>query len=230
METVNQIFNGAFAQLGKLWKIFLLLYASIVLFFIVLDMISRSSDKITLSYFTRDITSIAHLPFFAGMVSQLGGLFWASTLAICVFTWFILKREDPAARRFLIQAAILTAILLFDDFFLLHEDIGPDYLGISERIIVLAYGLFAVFFLFSNFREILNSEYLILGLALLLFGLSVFMDGTHLENVEQLKGLFNEQSSTFLEDGFKFVGVITWLVYFSRYGYQKINSMIVAKR
>jgi len=229
METVNQIFNGAFAQLGKLWKILLFLYASIILFFIVLDMISRSSDKITLSYFTRDISSIGHLPFFAGLVSQLGGLFWASTLAICVFTLFILKRQDPAARRFLIQAAILTAILLFDDFFLFHEDIGPDYLGIGERIIVLAYGLFAVFFLFSNFREILSSEYLILGLALVLFGLSVFMDGAHLENVEQLKGLLNEQSSTFLEDGFKFVGVITWLVYFSRYTYQKINSLVVAK-
>ena len=225
METVNQIVSGAFAQLGKLWKILLFVYVSILSFFVVLDMISRASDRITLSYFTRDITSIGHLPFFAGLVSQLGGLFWAATLAVCIFTLSILKKEHPAARRFLFQAAILTAILLFDDFFLFHEDIGPDYLGISERIIVLAYGLFAVFFLLSNFSEILASEYLILGLALVLFGLSIVMDASHLEHVEQLNGVFNEQSSTFLEDGFKFVGVVTWLVYFSRYAYQKVTSI-----
>ncbi len=229
MENVRQIVNGTYTQLGRLWKILLAVYAIVLIFFIILDLISRSSDHITLSYFTRDISAIGNLPFFAGLVSQLGGLFWAATLAICVFTFFVLKRQGQNAvssRRFLIQAAILTGVLLLDDFFLFHEDIGPDYLHISEKLIIPAYGLIALGFLFFNFREILASEYLILGLALGLFGLSVFMDAVHLEKYEQLGRLINEQSSIFLEDGFKFVGVITWLVFFSRYAYQRLSALI----
>lgn len=229
METVNvkQVVNGVFTQLGRLWKVLLFLYGILLLFFVLLDVISRGSSNITLSYFTRDITSIGHLPFFAGLVSQIGGLLWSATLTICLFTWFILRREGQdtrSARRFLLQAAVFTGVLLLDDFFLFHENIGPDYLHISEKVIVLSYGVIALVFLFFNWREILASEYLILGLALGLFGLSIFMDATHLEKVDQLKWLFNEQFSIFLEDGFKFVGVATWLVYFARYGYQRITA------
>lgn len=228
MLKTNQIIRGVFGQLNQLWRLLLFLYASILVFFVILDLISRTSDKITLSYFTRDITAIGHLPFFAGLVSQLGGLLWAATLAICLFTFFILKRggqEAGSARRFLLQAAILTAVLLLDDFFQFHESIGPDYLHVSEKMVVLAYGIYTLFFLFSNFNEILRSEYLILGLALGLFGLSVAMDGLHLEDIDMFSGFMNEQLSIFLEDGLKFVGVATWLVFFARYGYQKITAL-----
>jgi hypothetical protein len=216
-------------QLGKLWKVLLFLYGSLLLFFVILDLISRSSDQITLSYFTRDISAIGNLPFFAGLVSQLGGLLWSAALTICIFAYFVLRAQEQNTRlprRFLLQAALLTGVLLLDDFFLFHEDIGPDYLHISERLIVLSYGLIAAVFLFSNLREILASEYLILGLALILFGLSIFVDAVDLEKLNGLESIFNEQFSIFLEDGFKFVGVATWLVYFARYGLQRITALM----
>lgn len=229
MERVKPIVTGAFMQLGKLWKVLLFLYGSLLLFFVILDLISRSSDQITLSYFTRDISAIGNLPFFAGLVSQLGGLLWSAALTICIFVYFVLQAQEQNTRlprRFLLQAALLTGVLLLDDFFLFHEDIGPDYLHISERLIVLSYGLIAAVFLFSNLREILASEYLILGLALILFGLSIFVDAVDLEKLNGLESIFNEQFSIFLEDGFKFVGVATWLVYFARYGLQRITALM----
>lgn len=227
MERVKPIVQGTFSQLGRLWKLLLFLYASILLLFVILDLISRSSDEITLSYFTRDISAIGNLPFFAGLVSQLGGLLWSAALAVCLFSYFVLRgqrQEARSSRRFLLQAALLTGVLLLDDFFLFHEDIGPDYLHISEKVIVLSYGLIASAFLFFNLREILSSEYLILGLALGLFGLSIFVDAFGLEQLEAFGPVFNEQFSIFLEDGFKFVGVATWLVYFARYGAQRIRG------
>jgi hypothetical protein len=232
MIRVNQIIGGAFTQLGRLWKILLFLYVSILALFIILDLVSRFHPNFTLSYFTRDITAIGHLPFFAGLVSQLGGLLWSAALAICLFTYVLLNQRGPetrSARRFLLQAALLTGILLLDDYFQLHEDIGPNYLGISQKLVILFYGIFALFFLFFNLNEILGSEYLLLGLALAMFGLSILIDGTHPEKIEPFKRIINNQLSTFIEDGFKFVGVATWLTYFARYSARQLNARLPGK-
>jgi hypothetical protein len=224
---LKRVIPGALTQFKQLWKLLLFLYVPILLLFIALRVVSHFSERITLSYLTRDIAAIADLPFFAGLVSQLGGLLWAAGLTICVFTLFTLlnQKDSAAARRFLLQGAILTGVLLFDDVFQFHEEIGEDYLGISEKIVVLGYLLLTLFFLFSNLGEILSSEYLILGLALGLFGLSIFFDAVDLEDFGRIGRIFNDQFQTFAEDGFKFAGIITWLVYFARYGYQKISTL-----
>ena len=228
MQKAKQIANGAFAQFGKLWKVFLYLYIPIILLFFTLHAISGSSDRITLSYFTRDISAIGDLPFFAGLVSQIGGLLWSAALAVCVFTFFILRRQSPhagSARRYLAHAAILSAVLMLDDFFLFHEDIGPDYLGIREKVIILSYLILCALFLVLNVNEILASEYVILGAALVMFGTSIFLDAANLNDFEEYGSFFSEQFQIFLEDGFKFVGVATWLAYFARYGFQKIIAL-----
>ena len=46
-----------------------------------------------------------------------------------------------------------------------------------------------------------------------------------LEEFDRYGLFFTEQFQIFLEDGFKFVGVATWLLYFARYGYQKIVAL-----
>jgi hypothetical protein len=225
---IRQVIAGALEQTRKLWKLLLLLYVPILLLFVVLRVISHFSERITLSYLTRDVAAIADLPFYAGILSQMGGLLWAASLAICVFALMTLgKQNQPftASKRLLFQASILTAVLLFDDVFQFHEEIGEDYLGISEKVSVLAIVFLGLFFLFSNLREILNSEYLILGLALGLFGGSVFLDAADLEDFGRIGKFFSDQLQTFAEDGLKFAGITTWLVYFARYGYQKIRGL-----
>lgn len=224
----RQVIAGVFTQLRNLWKFLLLLYIPILLLFITLRIVSHYSERITLSYLTRDVAAIADLPFYAGLVSQVGALIWAASLAICMFTLFTMGKRDQdlkAPRRLLFQASILTAALLFDDVFQFHEEIGEDYLGISEKVSVVALASLALFFLFSNVREILTSEYLILGLALALLGLSVFLDAADFEDFGRIGRFFNEQLQTFAEDGLKFAGLVTWLVYFARYSSQRIKGL-----
>ncbi len=221
----RQLIAGAITQFKRLWGLLLLIYVPILLTFVVLRIISHFSERMTLSYLTRDVAAIADLPFYAGLVSQLGALVWAASLAICIFTLIVLRKQTPnftASRRWLAHAAILTAILLFDDVFQFHEEIGEDYLGLSEKVIVLGYVGLAIIILFANFSEIINTEYLILGLALFLFGMSVFLDGAHLDRFGDIGRFFNDQLETFAEDGLKFAGIATWMVYFARYGYQKL--------
>lgn len=221
------IVASGFEQFKKLWKVFLGLYLSIFLFFLILDLISRASDDITLSYFTRDVVALGHLPFYAGLTSQIGGMLWSVTFGICIFAVLVLHQQgqNGVAKRFLLQAAILTSILLLDDIFLVHEDIGPDYLHIGEKTIVISYFLFTLFFLIANRNEILASDYLVLGFALSLFAVSIFLDAADLDGFERLDTFFWEQLQMFLEDAFKFLGIATWLVYFARYASQKIRAL-----
>lgn len=226
---LRQLVIGAFAQFRQLWKLLLLLYITVLFFFILLSLIGYFSDDITLSYLTRDIAAIAGLPFYAGLASQVGALFWAAGLSICIFTFLILgqqKQNFGPARQFLFHAAILTAALLFDDVFQFHEEIGEDYLGISEKIVMLGYGVLGLIFLFSNLPEIFSSEYLLLGLALFLFGMSIFMDAVDLDDLWLIGRLFDDQLQIFAEDGLKLAGVVTWLVFFARYGNQRIKSLL----
>ena len=226
MEKAKQVLHISLDQLRTLWKFLLFLYLPIILFFVLLGSISRASGDLTLSYFTRDISAVGGLPFYAGVISQIGGLFWSAALAICLFTYIILRRQDAkSSRRFLLHAALLTAVLLLDDFFLFHEDIGPDYLHIGEKAIVLFYLLLCIGFLLFNINEILSSEFMILGVALALFGLSIFIDAVDLDEIDLYERFINDQLEIFVEDGLKFLGVATWLAYFARYGYQKIVSL-----
>jgi hypothetical protein len=165
------------------------------------------------------------LPFFAGFVAQLAGILWSASLTTCFFALFVLGSQNgsfASAKRLLFTGGILTLALLMDDIFLFHEEIAPNYLGINEKFVIVSYGLLALYFVFANWREILSSEYLILGLALGLFGFSIFLDALPIDDFHLR--YFWEQLEMFLEDGSKFAGIATWLTYFVRYAQQRITS------
>jgi hypothetical protein len=225
LDKLKQVISGAYMQFLRFWKVLFLAYLPILLLFTTLGLVSRASGDITLSYFTRDVVALGDLPFFAGLISQIGGMLWSAALGICLFTLIFLngQRRNIAAKKFLLGAVILTTILLMDDIFLVHEDIGPDYLHVGEKTIVIAYFLITIYFLFTNRNEILTSDYLILGVALAMFGMSIFLDAADLDDYDRYSFIFTEQFQIFLEDGFKFVGIATWLVYFARYSYQTLS-------
>jgi hypothetical protein len=225
VDKLKQFISGAYMQFLSFWKVLVLAYLPILLLFTTLGLVSRASGDITLSYFTRDVVALGDLPFFAGLISQIGGMLWSVTLGICLFTLILLngQKRNIAAKKFLLGAVILTAILLMDDIFLVHEDIGPDYLHVGEKTIVIAYFLITLYFLFINRNEILTSDYLILGVALAMFGISIFLDAADLDDYDRYSFIFTEQFQIFLEDGFKFVGITTWLLYFARYSFQTLS-------
>jgi hypothetical protein len=135
----------------------------------------------------------------------------------------MLKRQNgnlSASKRFLMHSAILTAILVLDDIFLFHEEIAPLYLHLDELVVFAAYMLVGVGFVSLNWREILTSEYALLLLAFALFAASIALDAVPKEALPE--GFFWEQLELFLEDAFKFAGMVTWLLYYARYALQRM--------
>jgi hypothetical protein len=219
MNTLKSIIVEGLTQCRRNWKLLLGFYIPILLLFVVMALISRSSDDVSLSYFTRDVNAIGDMPFYAGLLSQLGLILWSAVVAVCLFSVLLLRyqNKNPLARRFLIQAGVLSLVLLLDDVYELHESVFPEYLGIREKYIYIFYFVSLLSILLLNLPEILHSEYSILGLSLAMFAVSAFFDGAHLDKFEQYGAFFSENIQTFMEDGPKVVGIATWLLYFTRY-------------
>ena len=226
MNVMKKLTAGVILQSRYLWKALFFLYLPIVLLFVGVGVLSRVVEDASLAFFLRDIVATGHLPFFAGFVSQLEGILWSASLAVCLFALNLVQRRNgdlAGPRRFLLQAGIVTGTLLLDDIFLFHEEIAPDYLHIGENYVVAGYLIMGLVFVFSNWREILASEFLILLLALGMFGASIFLDALSIQNWDVR--YFWEQLALFLEDGFKFAGIATWLMYFVRYAIQQIETI-----
>jgi len=225
MNTMKQLGVGVISQSRLLWKVLLFLYLPIVLLFLAVGLLSRLLDDLTLSLLMRDIVTTGRLPFFTGLVPQLEGVLWSASLTVCVIGWVVLKRRggDVArSKRFLLQLSVVTAILLLDDIFLFHGEIAPKHLHIGKNIVLSIYLLTIGVFVYSNRLVIFSSEYLILMLALGLFGASVLLDLLPLQMFSFHR--FVLQLRVFLEDGLKFAGIATWLTYFARYTVQQIES------
>jgi hypothetical protein len=225
MNEIRKYTAGALDQGRQLWRILFFVYLAVGILFVSVGILSQAVNGHSLEFFLRDIVATGKLPFFAGFVSQLGGMLWCATLSVCLFSFFVLPRQNArlaVPRRFLLQAAILTGVLLLDDIFLFHEDVAPHYLHLPEKLVMVGYLLLGIAFVVLNRNEILSSEYLLLLLALTMLGTSVFLDALPMEDL----GLpyFFKRLEIFLEDGFKFAGIATWLVYFVRYAAQKIAS------
>ncbi len=95
-------------------------------------------------------------------------------------------------------SGMLALILGLDDTFLLHEVFFP-YLGISEKLIYVSYAGCVLFCLFRFYSVILNTEYVLLGMDLVFFGVSVTL------------GLFdiNSIDPYLFEDGSELVGIVS---------------------
>jgi hypothetical protein len=215
---MQQFTEGAISQIRGLWKVLFYLYLPIALLFLAVGVLSRVITGASLAFFLRDVVATGKLPFFAGFVSQLGGILWSAALAICLFGWVMMQRQPDkfkSSKRFLLQGSFLTGLLLLDDIFLFHEEIAPEYLHISELIVFSVYMIVGIVFVFSNWKEILSSEYIILLIAFGMFATSIFLDALPLDSFHLR--YFWEQLELFLEDGFKFAGIATWLTYFVRY-------------
>jgi hypothetical protein len=224
MNLLRDFLSGTSLQVRRLWKALVVLYLPIVLLFILVGILSRVVDDASLAFFLRDVVATGKLPFFAGFVAQLAAILWSASLTVCFFALYVLRQQDgslASARRLLLHGGVLTLALLLDDVFLFHEEIAPDYLRISEKLVVASYGILGIVFVFANWKEILSSEYLILMLALGLFGVSILLDALPIQDLNLR--YFWEQLEIYLEDGSKFAGIATWLLYFARYSSQRIQ-------
>lgn len=163
---------------------------------------------------TRDPAAIDGSPLYTGFLSQIGIFFWAASAAVCMFSAKVLSRhlESLKIKHFLFVSGLLTLVLGLDDVFLLHEEFFP-YFGVPEKAVFVSYAGFVLFYLVRFYSIILKTEYLLLGMALVFFGLSVISDLLPPHGIDPY--LF--------EDGAKLLGIVSWLVYFFRAGASAVH-------
>lgn len=170
------------------------------------------------SYFTVDPLALGRLPFYAGFLSNLGVLLWCASAAVYLFASFLVRGQERAAdRRFLRASGLLTAFLLCDDLFMLHEQALPTYLHIPEAAVYAAYGATVGWYLFKSRSPLLRTEFTLLGAAFLFLGGSVLIDacsgGRYLS-----------------EDGLKFLGIVAWAVYACRTSWRMAEATREARK
>lgn len=163
--------------------------------------------------FMSDPSSITNVSPFIGIISNFGVLLWCTSAVICLFSWIVLNHRsyETEFSNFILCSGLMTVLLLIDDFFRLHEYIFPKFLGLPEKIVIMGYGTLILFGLIKFRKCILKTEYLILLVAIGFFGLSLIVDSFQ-NDIEQLVG----QWRILFEDGFKILGIVSWLSYFLR--------------
>ena len=195
-------------QLRTLRPLFLCLHVPAILLLIGLAVLCFKRD-IPFYLLTRDLADTAKVHPLIGMISNIGMWFWSGAVVMCLFGWAIL-RDVPhmrQSRAFFGVFGVLTLLLLMDDLFMLHETLIPRHLEISDRKVLLGY-LIAFPIGFWFFRKLVaQTKFVLLIIATFCFGFSILIDETHDYFVP-------DAIHHILEDGAKFIGILTWFSYF----------------
>jgi len=195
------------------YAVFTYILAMLVLVFVIFI---RFMYKIPMAELTRDPVQLLHGRPYTGMLSNLGIIIWSATAGICLFVVILsLPYQDrKRERRFFLLAFLLTLVLLLDDLFLFHDVILPEDLKISENYLYAVYGILSLVFIFFFRNDILQTPYLLLIAAVIFFGFSI--------GVDTIVKFLNLEHGFLLEDGSKFLGIISWGTYFTYTGYRAI--------
>lgn len=148
-------------------------------------------------------------PFYVGFASNVGAVMWAAMAGIFLFRYHMHRAlgGEPRWGRFLLASGLFTALLGLDDLFLLHDQVFPDYLGVSQVIVVGAYGALGILYLLRFAPQIARTAWPVFAVAIVLLASSVVLD----QMMDRLSIYL--PGSGFLEDAFKLMGIGTWLSY-----------------
>ena len=184
----------------------------------------------------RDPMSVAGGEPYFGLVSNLGILVWAAAASICLFAGFQLRRNggDPLHAGFLLWSGVITATLLLDDLFLLHEVVYLSLFGLHETVLFAGYATLIAIYLVRYRNTITDFDPLLLGAALAMFAISIFFDkltgprapgiiDAHpaLHFIQPFVTWINP-AATLLEDGPKLAGILVWATYLIRAAWQAL--------
>lgn len=234
-------------QMRRLGLLLVIIYVPLL----VLALVLGSQQTIPVAVLLDDVTAAANVPFYTGILSNLGIVLWVGTSAVCLFTGFVWQtvHVDHRVSFYLKSAGLLTLFLALDDLLLLHDELLEDYLGIPEPLSFAVYiGLIMLFII--HFRTLIHqSDYLLLLIAFAFFGVSIFVDNvqqllpTVYGTVRETAGLAGSADSGtlqqasgamsnfryLLEDGSKLLGIVAWALYFVRYCGQHLAQVLSSK-
>ncbi len=179
--------------------------------------------QIPLWMLTRDPADISQVSPFVGAISNIGILLWCAAATICFFTFLISMKQmcNPLQKFFLLASAILTTILMIDDFFLVHEWIFPVYFNLDQKYVLFFYlAITCIYFLiFKN--VIIESDFFFIMLSIIFFSLSLIID-IIVDNYSEFSQIIVDYH--LFEDGFKLFGITSWLTYFTLYSLKSVTK------
>ncbi|WRH66631.1 MAG: hypothetical protein RSE13_24325 [Planktothrix sp. GU0601_MAG3] len=210
------------------------IYIVATLVIIIAEIIGKMAG-LTSYVLVSDPAEIAHLSPYTGLISNLCVLAWTASAGICFFTAFVTQLNESFYQRwfkFFVISGIFSTWLGLDDLLQIHESIGESLewlLGFTHRpllsnllegIVFLTYfGLFVVYTVYLR-KHIKRTEYLFLILAFGLFATSIIIDTLISDTAFSGKYLMEKTP--------KFLGIVSWLVYFSRTGISTIQHYMFA--
>lgn len=168
-----------------------------------------------------DPTSVAGLPWYTGLISNLGVLAWTVAAVSAAAAARIAELGDRrSAARFLRQAAMLGGVLMLDDLFLLHSSVFPQALGVSKRVILLGYAVLTIAWAIANVVEIRRTRWGLLAAAGFAVAISL--------GVDQIAPV--SDTALVAEDSAKFLGVVAWATYFALTARDIAESVVRQRR
>lgn len=162
---------------------------------------------IPVSDLLRDTTATLDGEPYVGLFSTLGIALWASSASVCLLG--LTARPSQGVRALLMAGAVTSLILGVDDAFLLHETI-KNQVGIPSPVTIGIYGIVALTLFVRAWRHLVTRRDLGVFLAAVaLFATSVALD------LGGEMGLPTPPYSAVIEDVAKFMGIVTWLAFFT---------------
>jgi len=153
---------------------------------------------------------------FLGIYSMLGVLCWTLALGIQLTGAAVITGQRT--RNFLRYFALLTALLLLDDLFMIHEYQLPLWLGfdinthkiwfyVAEATLFGVYGIILLNGIIRFRESVKQTNHRVFRLAVIFFGLSIIFDMLPLS-------LGNIDLDYLFEDYLKIAGILTYGLYF----------------
>jgi hypothetical protein len=165
-----------------------------------------------------DTTAILEVNPLYGFLSNLGILGWIISAAVCLFSATIIYRfKSKKIFDFLLYSGLLSAYLGLDDLFLIHEYIVTKYFHIQENYFLALIGLLVIIYLLKFAGFILTTDYNFLVIAIFFLTTSVFIDVLSAQYNQDIVWAFHE-------DGFKWLGIVSWASYFVCTSYSFVRS------
>ena len=198
--------NG-YGQFKALIPVMLMVYLPTLAALVGVSLFALATGK-RIWFFTVDPFLLGHLPFYAGILSTLGNLLWAATATVCFFTAWLLRADVQGRqeRHFLLLSGLLTSLLLIDGLFQMHRIFYPKYTHLTTVFVYALYGVLVLVYLGYFRKQIRETEFPLLALALIFFILAVVFDTFSIL----------PRGSTAFSDGLKLFGIVSWFTYFTR--------------
>lgn len=160
----------------------------------------------------RDAADTSNRSPFLGLGSNLGAFCLLSASSIAIFSALLLKNKRHFSK-LLLWSGLFSLLLFMDDFFMLHEQ--GFFVGVREEIVFAFYGVLFVSISLAMIRSSINFDLRTLLASALFFTLSILVD--------VIQSFWDSPWRIYCEDGFKFIGIVSWTIFLIQTSYLAIE-------